>query len=408
MARDSSRVRESPRTARNEARVAPRWLTVNGLLLGNFVIGLSVLAPAGMLNELARGLGVDIQAGGLLVTFGAIVLCVGSPLMAWATSGISRRRLLVGVLAVVTVGNAASAFAPGYASLLIVRLILLAAAAVFTPQAAGTIALIVSERERASSIAYIFVGWSVAVALGLPAVTLLAGTFGWREAYVALAVVGAVVTVMVSFGLPSGLRGMPLSFASWGRVVRSAYIDLLLANTALRTAAQFVVTTYLAPLLLAMGAGSQTVGLFFALFGIFGIVGNVAASMLLESVGAYELSMVLAVLMVVGALLWTVGAGNLLIMAAGVVLVGLGFAAANSVQQGRLVLAAPPLASASVALNTSAIYVGQAAGSALGGWLFARGSLRLIDLAWLALFVLAAAIQYPTRVERPLLQKTSA
>ncbi len=53
------------------------------LMLGNFVTGISVLAPAGMLRELSAGLDVTIRDAGLLVTFGAIVLCIGSPLTAW-------------------------------------------------------------------------------------------------------------------------------------------------------------------------------------------------------------------------------------------------------------------------------------------------------------------------------------
>jgi len=80
-------------------------------MLGNFVTGCSVLAPAGMLSELASGLDVTIRTAGLLITFGAVVLCVGSPLTAWLTSRIERRRLLTITLAVMAFANIASAFA---------------------------------------------------------------------------------------------------------------------------------------------------------------------------------------------------------------------------------------------------------------------------------------------------------
>ena len=85
----------------------------------------------------------------LLITFGAIVLCVGSPLTAWLTSRIERRTLLTATLAVLALTNAASAFAPDYASLLVIRLVMLAVGALYTPQAAGTGALIVpAEKAR--------------------------------------------------------------------------------------------------------------------------------------------------------------------------------------------------------------------------------------------------------------------
>src|SRR3981081_3559146 len=88
-----------------ERRFAP-----TALMLGNVVTGCCVLAPAGMLSELSSGLDVSIRHAGLLITFGAIVLCIGSPLMAWLTSRIERRILLAATLAVLAITNVVSAF----------------------------------------------------------------------------------------------------------------------------------------------------------------------------------------------------------------------------------------------------------------------------------------------------------
>jgi predicted MFS family arabinose efflux permease len=375
-----------------------RRFTSTALMLGNFVTGVSIIGPAGMLNELSADLAVGIATAGALVTFGAIVLCFGSPLMAWATSRMDRRTLLISVMAVMTLGHAASAFAPDYTSLLALRLILLIVAAVYTPQGASTVALIVPEEKRASSIAYVFVGWSMAVAFGLPLVTLIADTLGWRFAYGGLAAVGVVVGILLMLTLPKGLRGSPLSLASWSTVFRNGYILLLLLNTAFRTGGQFVIVTYLAPLLVKrLDAGSATIGTFFALFGVAGIVGNLTASAVVNSWGSYRTSMICGALMVIGAIFWIAGPNNLPAMAAGFVFVGLGFASSNSMQQARLVSAAPALAAASVALNTSAIYVGQAIGSALGGFLFVRGALTGMDIAQLLFYLAAIGVQFLTR-----------
>src|SRR4051794_20100926 len=91
---------------------AHRSFAPTALMLGNVVTGCSVLAPAGMLTELSSGLHVTIRDAGLLITFGAIVLCIGSPLTAWLTSRIERRTLLTATLAVLAVTNLISAFAP--------------------------------------------------------------------------------------------------------------------------------------------------------------------------------------------------------------------------------------------------------------------------------------------------------
>src|ERR1700741_5364501 len=101
-------------------------------MVGNIVTGISVFAPAAMLDELSGGLDVGVSTAALLVTFGAVVLCIGSPLTAGLTSRIERRALLTGTLAVMTLTNAASAFAPDFTSLLVIRLIMLAIGALYT------------------------------------------------------------------------------------------------------------------------------------------------------------------------------------------------------------------------------------------------------------------------------------
>ena len=361
------------------------------LMFGNVVIGLCVLAPAAMLRELAEGLNVTIRDAGLLVTFGAVVLCFGSPLMAWATSRIDRRLLLVGTLAIVAIGHVASALAPNYTVLLAVRLLMLAVAVIYTPQAAGTIALIVSEKERPSAIAFVFVGWTLSVAAGMPLMTFLAAHIGWREAYLALGLAAAISSILLAIGLPTGLKGAAISFQSWGKIARSRTIVLLLLITVFSASGSFVVFTYLGPLLSRLaGAGPQEIATFFAIFGVMGFVGNVLATRVVRVLGAFTTSLLSVLSMFLGALVWSLGVGVLPVMGLAMVPWGLGFAAANSMQQARLIAAAPELASASVALNTSSIYIGQALGSGLGGLLFARE--LALPVGYVAVASLAAAL----------------
>src|SRR5271170_6930039 len=112
-----------------------RRFAPTALMFGSLVTGSSILAPAGMLIELSSDLGVTVHTAGLLVTFGAIMLCIGSPLTAWLTSRIERRTLLTATLALLALCNGASAFAPNFASLLVLRLIMLGVGALYTPQA---------------------------------------------------------------------------------------------------------------------------------------------------------------------------------------------------------------------------------------------------------------------------------
>ena len=363
------------------------------LMFGNIVTGCSVLAPAGMLIELSSDLGVTVRDAGLLITFGAIVLCIGSPLTAWLTSRIERRTLLTMTLAVLAATNAASAFAPDYTLLMVIRLLMLAVGALYTPQAAGTAALIVSPEKRGSTIAYIFLGWSLAAAVGLPLITFIASRYGWRAVYGGIGVIGCLSFLLLAWRLPAGLVGARVDLKTWTDVGRNRMIVLLLSITTLQMSGQFVVFTFMGPLLTKLThAGADAVGLVFACYGVFGFIGIAIATRIVDSWGPYKTSVMFTVLMLTGITGWALSAGIYPLMACSVAVWGLGFASTNSMQQVRLVSAAPALASASVSLNTSVLYIRQAVGSAIGGVLYSRDLLYgsgYVAMAFVALALIA-------------------
>ena len=365
-------------------------------MVGNIVTGTSVFAPAAMLGELSGGLDVSVSTAALLVTFGAVVLCIGSPLTAWLTSRIERRTLLTGTLAVMALTNAASAFAPDFTSLLVIRLIMLAIGALYTPQAAGTGAMIVPVEKRGSTIAYIFLGWSVAAAIGLPLITFVASRYGWREAYGGIGALGCLSCVFLAWRLPGGLIGAPVDLKTWTALGRNPMIALLLLITTLQMSGQFVVFTFMGPLLSKLTqAGPDAIGLVFAFYGVFGFIGIVIATRIVDSWGAYKTSLLFTSLLLAGVTGWALSAGIYSLMAGSVAIWGLGFASTNSMQQVRLVAAAPALASASVSLNTSVLYVGQAIGSAIGGVLYARNLLYgagYVSMGFVALALLTVML----------------
>ena len=370
-------------------QIPPRFAPT-ALMLGNIVTGCSVLAPAGMLPELASALGIGVHTAGLLITFGAVVLCICSPLSAWLTSRFDRRLLLAATLLVLTVGNLASAFAPDYASLLTIRLAMLAVGALYTPQAAGTAALISSVEKRGSTIAYVFLGWSLAAAVGLPLITFIASHSGWWAAYLAVGAAGALSFVLLTWRLPSGLKGAPFDLKTWTELGRNRMVVLLLLITTLQMSGQFVIFTFMGPLLKKLtGADANQIGLMFAVYGVCGFLGVVIATRIVDGWGPYRTSLLFTCLMLAGVSAWTIGAGVYSLMLIAVAIWGLGFASTNSMQQVRLVAASPPLAPASVSLNTSVLYIGQAIGSAVGGSLFARDLLGVTGYVAMAFVVLA-------------------
>jgi predicted MFS family arabinose efflux permease len=156
--------------------------------------------------------------------------------------------------------------------------------------------------------------------------------------------------------------------------------------TALSGAGQFTVFSYLAPYYRQeLGATPAQTSLLFMWFGAFGLIGNLVVARLIDRTGADRAVTVALASMTLSLLLWPL-AGGVAALAAVLVPWALGCFSSNSAQQARAGIAAPSLAPGLMALNTSAIYVGQAIGAALGGAIVAAsgfGPLPAAGTAWL-------------------------
>lgn len=361
------------------------------LMLGNLMAALATISPAGMLSDLAVGLSVSIREAGFLMTFGAMLLCFMTPLMVWGTSTFDRRLLLVLMQAANAAGHIASAFAPDYTSLLVLRLVMLALLAAHTPVAASTIAQLVGERERPGAISFVFVGWALALAAGLPLVAFAAAHVGWRETFGGLGVAAAVVALLVMVSIPPGLRSAPLSLRSWGSIAQRPLLVVLLLISVIWTSGYSVIFPYIAPLIERLGGGGiAAVGASFSAMGVVGFVGNVLATTIVNRLGTFRTSILFYSMVMLGAVIWALGSSSVVALGIACALLGFTFGF-NSMQQARLVAAAPALASATVALNTTASYVGQAIGSAIGAELLVRGHLLMMGYTNVVFMVVAMA-----------------
>ena len=359
-------------------------------MFGNFVIGCGVMAAPGTLNDIARSLNVTVSLAGQLIAIGSATVAFGAPLLAGWVSGFDRRRLLALALLWYGVGHALCALMPSYALLWPVRAVTLLAAAVFTPQAAAAIGFMTPAHERGRAITFVFLGWSLASVLGLPIAAWLGESFGWRVAFHAIAVLAIIAAAWVFCVMPNGVRPAALSLRAWKQVLTHPVLVPMVLITALSGAGQFTLFTYFTPYFRQeLGAGAEQIALLLMWFGAFGLIGNLVLTRVIDRVGPNVAVAATLGLMAGALLLWPLGVGMVSIA---LVLVpwGLGCFASNSTQQARLSMAAPALAPALLALNTSAIYLGQAAGAVSGGWLIAHGGfapLHWVGLAWMLLAI---------------------
>ena len=370
---------------------------VLALLFGNFVIGTGAMLVPGILVVLANDLGASLPHTALLITVAAVGICIGSPLLATLTSRIDRRRLLAGALILYAIGHALCALAPNLPVLIVIRSITLLGAAVFTPQAATTLGLVVAPERRSGAITAIFLGWSVASVLGTPASAWLGAHIGWRYTFALFAALCVMGVVWVLRVVPRGLHGASLSRETWVKLMRHPALVTILLVTVASASGQFTTFAYIAPFVATMVDPSPaTLSLALLLFGTAGIAGNVWATRRIAVRGASSNVMISLVSMCAAMMVLALFGSWIGALVAGSIAWGAGIFANNSSQQARLVMASPELSGASVALNTSMIYLGQAIGTTLGGtvvthagysWLPACGALVLllaIALSWRA------------------------
>ncbi|GLS15465.1 MFS transporter [Hydrogenophaga electricum] len=372
------------------------------LMLGNFVIGTGVMAVPGTLNDISASLAVSVPQAGQLITVGAALIGVGAPVFAGLVAGWDRRRLLTLCMLWYAVFMAACALAPHYGMLLPLRVLAMVPPAIFTPQAAACVGLLVPMAGRGRAITFVFLGWSVASVLGMPLSAWIGGLLGWRWAFGLVAVLALASAVAVWRAMPDGVRPAALTRRDWASTLASPALMMAVGVTLLSAFGQFVLFSYFAPYFQqVLRPGTGTLSLLFLWFGAFGLVGNMLVSRRIDRLGPPR-----AVLLTLGAMalslaLWPLGTNALWVQMLVLVPWGLGCFACNSAQQARLVHMAPALAPATVALNTSAIYGGQALGAALGGALIAQGGMLRLHAVGLVLMLLAMALStWATRVQK--------
>ena len=386
----------------NESVHTSESLRLWTLLAGNFIIGTGVLMPAGLLNEITADLSITAAKAGLLMLVGGVVVAVTAPLVAGLTSSIDRRKLLVFALVLYATGHFAAAMAPGFAWLAMIRALTVVGAAIFTPQAAAAVGLLVPPNRRAGAIAFIFIGWSAASVAGIPISSYLATLVGWRSVMAGMGLACALVAAGVWAVMPAGLFVQRLNAAAWRDALTNPVLLVVLLVTLFSMSGQMTVFSYIAPILRdSFAGGPAQVAIAFAVSGIAGVTGNAIAARIVAPLGIDRVIAMAIACLIAGLAILAASFGHFSLALLGIALWGLGSFSSNSLQQSRLVAIAPAVAAATVALNTSVVYVGQAVGAGLGGWFVTQTITP--SIAWTACALTVASLAaslFATRLAR--------
>ena len=375
---------------------------IAAVFFGNFVVGCGVLVVPGMLDLMAQDLAVSVPTAGSLLSLAAVAMCVGAPALAALTSRVDRRQLLMLSLLALAVGHLACAWARDFTTLLWLRPLSVLGAAVFTPQAAATLALLVPPERRSTAVTTAFVGWSLASVLGMPLGNVLADAMSWRASFAVVGVLGLVAAAVVWQVVPAGVAVAPLSLRSWGEVFGAPRLRLILLATMAWCTAHFAVMGYITAALreVLQAPPSVQAGLM-GLMGVCGLVGNIVLSRAVSRLGADRGARLALSFVFTGLAMWCVAFSWVQAtwaVAVAILVWGLGNFAFTSSQQVRLAQSAPALSSASIALNSSSLYAGQALGAALGATLVV--SLGYHALGPTALLIMGGALWCSARADR--------
>ena len=344
------------------------------LSAGNFVIGLGAFVVIGLISPIADTFRVTPDRAGLVLTYYAIAYALGAPLVTALTGKVSRRLALAGGLLLFGLGAAGSAIASSIVEFQVSRVVVALGAGLFTPGAAAVAVTLSTPENRARALSVVFAGLTLAQVFGVPLGSWAGYTFGIADTFWVIASLAMAMAVLVFVTTPATLPFQATSLSVLGETLLTPGLILpVLYSTTFMTAI-YVVYKYLGPLVEARyGFGRDGVAIYFLLFGVAAVFGNFIGGYSADRLGPSRTLIVLCVAQMV--LLPTVAAAPIGAVAMGVMVViwSLSGWSYMTPQQSRIVATAPDRAPALLSLNASAILLGVALGSAIGGQALAHG-----------------------------------
>ncbi|MEQ7920826.1 MFS transporter [Xanthomonas sp. WHRI 1810A] len=363
------------------------------LALSAFAIGTTEFVIMGLLPEVATDLGVSIPGAGWLVTGYALGVAIGAPFMAMATSRLARKTALITLMAIFIIGNLLCAVAADYNILMFARIVTALCHGAFFGIGSVVAAGLVPANRRASAVALMFTGLTLANVLGVPLGTALGQFAGWRSTFFAVTVIGVLALIGLIRYLPTRRDEEKIDMRAELGALKGAGIWLSLSMTALFSASMFALFTYVAPLLGDVtGVSPKGITWTLLLIGLGLTVGNIIGGKLADRrLAATLIGVFIAMAVISTALSWTSVALipteiTLFLWATAT------FAAVPALQINVVTFGkdAPNLVST---LNISAFNIGNALGAWIGGTVIEQGfGLTRVPLAAAALAVVALLV----------------
>lgn len=344
------------------------------LAIGAFGIGLTEFLIAGILPQIAADFDVSIPAAGLMATSYALGVFVGAPVLTVLGARVPRKTMLVVLASIFTIGNIITATAPNLSLAIVGRIITSFNHGAFFGIGSIIAASLVAPGRKASAIAFMFSGLTMANLLGVPAGTWLAQAFSWRLVFWLIAGIGVLTIASIALLVPRIEKGPIIALRTELRAFADPQVLLVMGITVFGPAAFFTSITYIAPMMLAEGFTASGIAWLMVLFGLGLAVGNCIGGRYADRSLFGTLFVTLLAQGLVLLIFWA-GAKNQMIASASVFfMAAFGFATVSPIQKlvmDRASHAGAPTMAASV--NIGMFNLGNALGAWVGGGTIAAG-----------------------------------
>lgn len=380
-------------TAENTTRNGK--LALWALAISAFGIGTTEFVPVGLLASIAQDLDIGITLAGLLISGYAIGVAVGAPILTALTNRISRKTLLISLMGIFIVGNVVAALSSTFELLMVARFITAFSHGVFFSIGATIAVQLVPAHKKASAIALMFTGLTVATVTGVPLGTFIGQAFGWRATFWGVAILGLIAIVASALLIPKNLeQSPPAKFTDMFKLITNGRLLLGLSITALGYGGTFVAFTYLTPILEEVTKlDSKLISIVLLVYGIAVAIGNAIGGRLANHNPARALFwmfiMHAAIMMVMTFMIPFKVAGLIAVMLMGL----LAFMNVPGLQLYVVQLAeryVPTAVDVASALNIAAFNVGIAVGSIVGGLVI--NSIGLVHTPWVGGIMVLGAV----------------
>ncbi|UPO87293.1 MFS transporter [Niallia sp. Man26] len=337
------------------------------LVIGAFAIGMTEFVIMGLLPEVARDVNSSIAAAGQLITGYALGVAVGGPILVLITYKMSQKNLLMLLMVIFILGNLMSTIASSYGVLMASRLLTSLAHGSFFGVGAIMAASLVEHSRRASAMALMFTGLTVANVIGVPFGTFVGQQLGWRSSFLIIAVIGFITLIGIYMLVPKPKEQKKADLRKEIAVLKNNQLWLALLIAMFCFGSVFTLFTYITPILTDVtGFPSAAVSWILVVFGLGVTVGNIVGGKLADWNINLSLQYILVIFILYFFVLYLLQFSTIL-MIPGIFLFGvLAFSMVPMLQFRILGLSAeaPTIAST---LNQSAMNLGNAGGAFAGG-----------------------------------------